>query len=159
MVRASAFLVLTWFSTAGDANTSIPESEPERWYTSDQVALGEKLFAIHCAGCHGKNAQGAAFWKTRDKDGNLPPPPLNGTAHTWHHQLPLLRRVISEGGVESGGRMPRFEAKLSPAEIDAVIAWIQSLWSEDIYRQWSGAGTPRITMPDILKDLLPKEQQ
>ncbi len=32
--------------------------------------------------------------------------------------------------------MPPFNEKLSAEEIDAVIAWFQSLWSDEIYTVW-----------------------
>ena len=55
--------------------------------------------------------------------------------------------------------MPSFDQKLSRAEIDAIIAWFQSLWPDEIYARWSGVGTPRISLPDFLKKLTPEAQQ
>ena len=69
-------------------------------------------------------------------DNKYPPPPLNGTAHTWHHPLNVLRRTVRKGGVSLGGSMPGFVDKLSNREIDTILAWIQSHWSDRIYRIW-----------------------
>ena len=69
-------------------------AEPTRWYSNEQVLQGKKLFAENCAACHGKNAEATTDWKKRDANGNLVPPPLNGTAHAWHHPMKILRRTI-----------------------------------------------------------------
>jgi thiol:disulfide interchange protein DsbC len=114
----------------------------ERWYSDEQVARGETLYRQNCAVCHGPDAESTPDWKTADADGNYPPPPLNGTAHTWHHDLELLRRTIREGGARLGGRMPGFEGHLNAAEIDSIIAFFQSRWPDDIYQRWSDRSAP-----------------
>ncbi len=117
----------------------------ERWYTQEQVDKGRKLFTEHCASCHGANAQGlAADWKKPLPDGTYPPPPLNGTAHAWHHPLDALKRQIRIGGKPVGGVMPPFGDKLSDVDMDAVIAYIQSLWPDRIYSTWlERSGLPK----------------
>jgi len=108
-----------------------------RWYSAAQVSQGEKLFREHCAGCHGDQAQGLAQdWTKTLQDGSYPPPPLNGTAHAWHHPLPLLIRTIDRGGVPLGGVMPGFREKMNNDEKLAVIAYFQNLWPEEIYQHW-----------------------
>jgi len=112
-------------------------SSAERWYSEAQFESGRTLFAQHCASCHGESAQGLfADWQRVQPDGSLPPPPLNGSAHAWHHPLPLLLEIVQKGGVLYGGKMPGFANKLSEAEQYAVIAWFQSLWSDETYRLW-----------------------
>jgi thiol:disulfide interchange protein DsbC len=73
-----------------------------------------------------------------DANGNYPPPPLNGTAHAWHHDLDLLRRTIREGGAKLGGQMPAFEGVLNAGQVDSVIAFFQSKWSDEIFQRWAG---------------------
>lgn len=113
--------------------TSAEERE-KRWYTTSQIAQGKALFSLHCAECHGKNAEATPDWRKSDSNGLYPPPPLNGAAHAWHHPLPQLRLTICNGGASFGGKMPPFNDKLSATEIDSIIAWFQSLWSNEIYR-------------------------
>lgn len=109
-----------------------------RWYTAQQVEMGKTVFERHCASCHGIRAQGAAGdWRVRRPDGSYPPPPLNGSAHTWHHPLPLLVEIIQQGGALYDGTMPAFGGILSEAEQYAAIAWFQSLWSDEVYRHWT----------------------
>lgn len=107
-----------------------------RWYTKEQVAQGKHLFQLHCARCHGSRGQSTPDWRNPDRHGLYPPPPLNGTAHTWHHSLDLLRKTVREGGARLGGQMPGFADKLKPQDIDAILAWVQTLWTEQIYQAW-----------------------
>lgn len=127
-------------------------AENDRWYTDEQVTSGEPLFRQNCAACHGQNAEATPNWKQTDANGNYPPPPLNGTAHAWHHNLDLLRRTVLEGGAKLGGQMPAFEGVLSAEQIDSVIAFFQSKWSDDIYQRWSGrfASTDLPSLNDII---------
>ncbi|MGV6827508.1 MAG: c-type cytochrome [bacterium] len=118
------------------------ESSPQhmpvkpRWYTEAQVQSGYRLFQQHCATCHKPDASGAPNWRGQDAEGKYPPPPLNGTAHTWHHPLSVLRTVVRKGGAPVGGTMPAFGEKLDAQQIDEVLAWVQSNWPEDIYAAW-----------------------
>ena len=116
--------------------TACQEDETGRWYSTEQVAQGEKVFAQYCAACHGYNAEATANWKQTDANGNYPPPPLNGTAHAWHHSLAVLRQQIREGGAPVGGVMPAFKQVLSAQEIDQTIAYFQSKWPDELYQRW-----------------------
>ncbi len=107
-----------------------------RWYSNAQVARGNALFQEHCATCHKPDASGSPNWREADAEGKLPPPPLNGTAHAWHHPLPVLRRTVRMGGVPLGGSMPGFADKLNSQQIDDILAWVQSHWPEEIYKAW-----------------------
>jgi mono/diheme cytochrome c family protein len=111
-----------------------------RWYNTAQLAQGELLFRQHCASCHGEAAEGVANWRELDANGHYPPPPLNGTAHAWHHPLEQLRGTVRRGGVPLGGQMPPFRTLLSDTEVDAVLAWVQSHWSAEIYHGWLQRG-------------------
>ena len=105
----------------------------------DPVILqqGKQLFQTHCAVCHGQNAQGLTEdWRVRDENGKYPPPPLNGTAHTWHHPLPVLVNTIENGTLEMGGSMPRWKDKLSRDQILTIVVWFSSLWPDEIYPTW-----------------------
>ena len=113
------------------------QADNGRWYGSDQLDKGGQLFQQLCASCHGANAELTIDWKKTDSNGKYPPPPLNGTAHAWHHSLQQLKQTIKSGGVPLGGVMPAFESKLSDADIDAVISYFQSKWPEQTYRKWS----------------------
>lgn len=116
----------------------VSSANAARWYNDAQVKRGGQLFADNCAACHGSQAQGISpDWRKTDADGNYPPPPLNGTAHAWHHPMKILRSTIRNGGAPVGGRMPAFKDTLKPDEMDAIIAWFQSHWNDEIYQAWS----------------------
>lgn len=108
----------------------------ERWFNQDIVDYGGPLFQQNCAVCHGVNAEGTKEWKKTDANGNYPPPPLDGSAHAWHHSIPQLARSIKEGGIKLGGVMPAFGDKLSDQDVLAVIAYFQSKWPDEVYKAW-----------------------
>ena len=112
------------------------QASPQRWYNDAQVTQGKALYATQCAECHGVNAQSIPNWQQKTPEGKYPPPPLNGSAHAWHHSFQLLRRTINEGGLALGGQMPAFKDKLNEEQTNAVIASFQSYWSDEIYSQW-----------------------
>lgn len=133
MLKVTGSVLLFLFLSA----CSPSDQAVDRWYSTEQVAVGQKVFSQHCAACHGNLAQGLVTdWKTSLSDGSLPPPPLNGSAHTWHHDMSLLLQTIQKGGVLYDGKMPGFSGTLSESEQYAVIAWFQSLWSDEIYLLW-----------------------
>jgi len=103
----------------------------------DQKILeqGRTLFLKNCSPCHGKKAQGTTEWRKPGPDGQYLPPPLNGSAHTWHHSTDILLEVIKDGTVPEGN-MPSWEGKLSDNEIKSIISWIQTLWPDKVFKQW-----------------------
>ena len=116
--------------------TSSAFGQVVRWYTNDQVKQGQQLFKSKCAKCHGVNAEGEPDWRKTNEDGEYPPPPLNGQAYARHHSLDKLRQQIQVGSDLVDGEMPSFKNKLSATEIDAVIAFFQSKWTDTIYKTW-----------------------
>ena len=114
----------------------LPVQAGERWFTPAHVAIGQQLYDRHCASCHRPGATGDPGWRERDAKGLLPPPPLNGTAHSWHHPLAVLYRQIMRGSAPGVGDMPAFRDKLSQGEVLAIIAYCQSLWPDEIYQAW-----------------------
>ena len=105
----------------------------------DPVVLqhGKQLFKKNCSVCHGQNAEGTvADWQKPDENGKYPPPPLNGTAHTWHHPINALGHTIRNGTIGIGGSMPAWREELSDDEIFSIIMWLSSLWPDEIYNAW-----------------------
>lgn len=107
---------------------------------AEVVALGEALYAEHCASCHGTSLQGQPNWQQRLANGRLPAPPHDASGHTWHHPpeqlFELTKRgpaALVGGGYESD--MPAYAGVLSDAEIWAVLSYLKSRWPEDIRRR------------------------
>jgi mono/diheme cytochrome c family protein len=102
------------------------------------LALGQKLYAQHCAVCHGAKLEGQPDWRAKLPSGRMPAPPHDDSGHTWHHPDAVLFGITKHGlvppyappGYESD--MPAFAAKLRDAEIHAVLAYIESHWSQDV---------------------------
>ncbi|MEX2468945.1 MAG: cytochrome c [Pseudohongiellaceae bacterium] len=144
MVRRTVLTAVTMALLACEPearDAGAPAAQTGRWYSAAQMEQGAQVFAQNCAVCHGERAQGLSDdWRQRLDDGSLPPPPLNGSAHAWHHPLPVLLQVINQGGAEFGGKMPGFAELLSEQERLAAIAYFQSFWSEEIYAQWQQMG-------------------
>lgn len=96
------------------------------------VAQGRALYGAYCASCHGADLEGQPDWKRRLPSGRLPAPPHDASGHTWHHSDRQLIAITRHGpgalvpGYESD--MPGFAGILSDAEIEAVLAYIESTW-------------------------------
>ncbi len=108
----------------------------KRNFDPKQVAQGQALFLKNCAVCHGQNAEGTPDWRKPLANGRYPPPPLNGTAHAWHHSTDELKQFILNGGPPGEGRMPGWKGILKEQEIDDILTWIKSLWPEEVYQGW-----------------------
>jgi len=116
-------------------------TDAERWYDGEQLVLGREVFTQNCAVCHGAEAQGLTDdWRKKLDDGSFPPPPLDGSAHAWHHPQEILLRVIDYGGEAMGGKMPAFIDVLETDEKLAAVAYFQSFWDDETYQQWVQMG-------------------
>ncbi|MCC6916696.1 MAG: c-type cytochrome [Nitrosomonas sp.] len=107
-----------------------------RNFDPEQMARGQALFRKNCAVCHGRNAEGTPDWRKPLENGRYPPPPLNGTAHAWHHSTEELKNFILNGGPPGEGRMPGWAGILKDQEIDDILVWIKSLWPDEVYQGW-----------------------
>jgi len=99
-----------------------------------RVKQGGKLYALNCARCHGAQGEGHKQWRFKAADGNFPPPPLNGTGHTWHHSQKWLVAFVENGSPR--GTMPAWKGKLSRDQIQSILAWAQAKWPKHAYNTW-----------------------
>jgi mono/diheme cytochrome c family protein len=105
----------------------------------EQVARGGQIYKQNCAVCHGEKLEGQPNWRIRMPNGRLPAPPHDDSGHTWHHPLGVLFNITKNGlvpphapkGYESD--MPAFGSKLSDDDIRAVLAYIASHWSDEVW--------------------------
>ena len=134
--HAAAFVVLLFTFVLLSSCTSSSGYDPA------VVSRGEELFAANCATCHGSGGEGQPDWHITKDDGTLPPPPLDGDGHTWHHGDGLLYRIVNEGGkaledpnyATFKSAMPAFGDRLTHDEIVAVLTYLKSLWSDKMKR-------------------------
>ena len=98
---------------------------------SPQVVRGRAIYDQYCSECHGAQGTGPiGDWRIRDAEGKFPPPPLDDSAHAWHHPTAVLLEVIREGSPQGQGNMPAWKEKLSEQDMQDVVAYIKSLWSD-----------------------------
>lgn len=107
--------------------------------TSGSIQLGQTVYSIHCASCHGANLEGETNWKEQNEDSSFRAPPHDESGHTWHHGDTTLLEAIRLGGsrfdgIDIGGtsNMPAFQDVLSEEEMTAVLVYIKSTWSTDM---------------------------
>lgn len=113
------------------------EAAVERKLDPAQVARGKAVYEKYCLECHGAEGRGQpGDWRIRDADGHFPPPPLDDSAHAWHHPTAVLLEVIREGSPAGQGKMPAWQGKLTEQQMQDVVAYIKSLWSDEVYRLW-----------------------
>jgi mono/diheme cytochrome c family protein len=103
---------------------------PTTWPAGLSLALrerrGSEVYNANCASCHGGPTGGAI-----EDD----PPRHNANGHTWHHPDCALRRMVREGsaGIVEVSRsvlpMPPFRDRLSSEDVDAVLAYIKTMWT------------------------------
>jgi mono/diheme cytochrome c family protein len=109
----------------------------ERNLDPAQVARGKAVYEKYCLECHGAGGKGqAGDWRVRDADGHFPPPPLDDSAHAWHHPTAVLLEVIRDGSPQGQGKMQAWKGKLSEQAMQDVVAYIKSLWSDEAYTLW-----------------------
>ena len=101
------------------------------------VQAGSRIYAAHCASCHGAELEGQPNWQSRRPDGLLPAPPHDASGHTWHHPSGHLIEITKYGpqrfaGPDYRSEMPAYEGILSDAEIVAVLSFIKSTWPDEI---------------------------
>jgi len=101
-----------------------------------KVARGAEIYKTNCAACHGDKAQGAPNWAMKGPDGKFPPPPLDAQGHAWHHPMSMLVMTVKQGTVKQGGGMPAWAGVLKDADIEAALAYVQSLWPDETYKSW-----------------------
>ena len=132
----SSRLVLSAAAAALLAGCGEPSVEKSAVDARDpaKVALGAKLYAEHCAACHGAKLEGQANWREKLPGGHMPAPPHDESGHTWHHADAVLFGITKYGvtpkyappGYQSD--MPAFEGRLSDDDIWAVLSFIESHW-------------------------------
>ena len=123
--------ILLLISIAGCQNSD--DGDPQA--SKETIALGQQVYAARCASCHGANGEGQKPEAPLEPDetGRFPAPPHDETGHTWHHDDDLLVRIVKDGGM--GGdmfyEMPAFGDILTNDEIEAVLAFIKTMWTDE----------------------------
>ncbi|MBE2222134.1 MAG: cytochrome c [Anaerolineae bacterium] len=137
MVGLAALILLVVAAALALSSTPSYAVDPTN---PQSVALGKQVYDVQCASCHGANLEGQEGYGQPSEDGLLKAPPHDETGHTWHHNNAYLIESIKKGGARlpadvGVSAMPPYENILKPAEIGAVLSYIQSTWPEEIAAQ------------------------
>jgi mono/diheme cytochrome c family protein len=102
---------------------SLGPSTPPARAAADTRTLGENVFAIRCSACHGALADGAGRAASR-----LGRPPTDFT-----NKQPTRQRIVDvlEHGIR-GTAMTPMRRLLSDAELDGLVAFIQSVYGRNV---------------------------
>jgi mono/diheme cytochrome c family protein len=134
-VKLRGFILLMVLGLVIMIGLSTLQSDSDTELNPVQVAEGRQVYVQYCAACHGSNGEGQVPSDplVPDATGKIPAPPHNSTGHTWHHDDDLLKRIVHDGGLgdERFYEMPAFGEILTDKQIDAVITYIKTLWTEE----------------------------
>lgn len=119
------------------------ESTQPSGFDAAALALGSRRYAELCAQCHGPEAQGHPDWQTPNDGTFTAAPPLDASGNAPKRSKTQLAATIRQGVRRDGvDLMPAWGGRLSDAEIDAIIAWFQSLWPPAVYGAWQQQNQP-----------------
>lgn len=89
----------------------------------DPTTLGQTLYVPSCAGCHGEQGEGHVS--------AVPAPPLDSSSALWQQTDQQIYDWIANGKLDGEAPMPAYGNQLTEEQIWAVVAYLQTLWSEE----------------------------
>lgn len=115
---AGGFALLALLAFVGVRVASSLPSDGSSRVSTEVLAAGEALYQNGCAACHGSEGEGSA-------QPTIPAPPLDGSAHSWHHSDAQIVGLIRQGGTQ----MPAVGASWNDDEVEAVLSFVKSRWA------------------------------
>ena len=127
-VIVSGMVVLTILA----AVTTPPQAEVSAATTiSEQMALGEELYGLHCVECHGAEGEGGEITSVAGLEGVILKP-INDQDVMYPFTDETLYNIIAMGQPVQG--MPPFGraygGELSPTEIEAIVTFMRYSWDD-----------------------------
>ena len=128
MLAASAVATVLGLRTQAAPREHFADAE-----NAETVLEGKRLYASHCASCHGRRLQGQLLWQVRDEFAGRRAPAHDQTGHTWQHSDEDLFAMTKFGRFPTTpatvkSYMPAYAQNLSDDRILAVIAYIKATW-------------------------------
>jgi cytochrome c len=115
MVKLYAFVLVCIASSYGLAQTSPPPDPPGTRTLAATIDMGRAIAQEKCQTCHASGTQGASP--------NAQAPPLRNLGQKY--PIDSLSEAFAEGVLVGHSGMPEFE--LEPAQVDALITYIESI--------------------------------
>lgn len=110
-------MVLSLAACGGNAPSPAPSPNPA------QAQRGAALYNQNCQSCHGDASSG---------QGRIEGAPIHGPGgHTWHHADGQLAGIILGRLDYPGRRMPSFAATLTEDDVDDILAYFKTLWTQE----------------------------
>lgn len=117
------FILSSALLAACGGGVATPTATAPPTTTTDPAVQGREVYLRVCAECHGQSGEGYA---------NEPAAPaLDESEHAWHHSDQQIRDWIENGKLGVGREMPAYGDELTADEVDAVIAYLHSLWTPE----------------------------
>jgi mono/diheme cytochrome c family protein len=150
-VIVTAMVVLTILA----AVTTPPQAEVSAATTiSEQMALGEELYGVHCVECHGADGEGGEITSVAGLEGVIVKP-INDQDVMYPFTDETLYNIIAMGQPVQG--MPPFGraygGELSPTEIEAIVTFMRYSW--DDRAELPQEATVAATMPTLKEGEVP----
>ncbi len=99
----------------------------------EQIALGQELYSIHCAECHGPDGEGGEIQGVEGLEGVVLKP-INSQDEMYTRSDQTLYNIIEYGQPDLG--MPPFGraygGELGPAEIKAIVTFMRYTWDDRV---------------------------
>lgn len=97
--------------------------------TPQLIAKGHKIYERYCQACHGENGVGERPKNMYAEDQyGFVAPPLDNSAHGWHHTDANLLQTILNGSSRNPRMLP-FKDIISREDAKDTVAYIKSLWN------------------------------
>lgn len=137
VLSAACVLLAACERSADKGATGAPQAEA---VASVALEIGARLYAEHCAECHGPQAQGHPDWQNAASGGFVAAPPLDASGPLPQRSHAALIATVKAGVTRNGVPiMPAWQGRLADADIDAIFAWIFSQWPPAQYAAWRTA--------------------
>ena len=102
---------------------------------SEQILVGQDLYSVHCAECHGAEGEGGEVKGVEGFDGVILDP-LANTDVMYTYTDDALVNVISYGQQESDPAMTPFGraygGELGPGDIDTIVTFMRYTWDNRV---------------------------
>ena len=127
---AAAVATALWVGIAFPTRAAAADNQLANATNSASVVLGKRLYAAHCAGCHGRYLQGQPLWQLADGFAGRRAPAFDETGFVWQRSDEEIFRITKFGRLGPGpaSAMPAFKDKLDDNQILTTISFIKARW-------------------------------